>query len=105
MKYLMVLWCMGLLAGCLSGLANRKDIPLADSDSDQPTASEGQMSDSAPTPEEVSMVATPTTFRADLEDYGAAPELTNDVWLNTDQPLRLAELRGKVVLLEMWTFG
>jgi hypothetical protein len=41
----------------------------------------------------------------DLEDYGPAPELTNEVWLNVDHPLRLADLRGQVVLLEMWTFG
>lgn len=40
-----------------------------------------------------------------LKDFGPAPELNNDVWLNVDQPLRLADLRGKVVLLEMWTFG
>jgi hypothetical protein len=40
-----------------------------------------------------------------LEDYGPAPELTNEVWLNADQPLRLADLRGQVVLLDMWTFG
>jgi len=40
-----------------------------------------------------------------LPDLGKAPELENEVWLNTEQPLRLAELRGKVVLLEMWTFG
>lgn len=40
-----------------------------------------------------------------LPDHGIAPELTNEVWLNTDDPLRLADLRGKVVLLEMWTFG
>ena len=46
-----------------------------------------------------------TAAPADLPDYGEAPELTNDVWLNTDQPLRLADLRGKVVLLDMWTFG
>lgn len=38
-------------------------------------------------------------------DLGPAPELTNEVWLNVDAPLRLADLRGKVVLLEMWTFG
>jgi thiol-disulfide isomerase/thioredoxin len=40
-----------------------------------------------------------------LPDLGLAPELTNEIWLNVDEPLRLADLRGKVVLLEMWTFG
>jgi hypothetical protein len=44
-------------------------------------------------------------FRAALPDLGEAPELTNAIWLNTDRPLRLAELRGKVVLIDMWTFG
>jgi thiol-disulfide isomerase/thioredoxin len=39
-----------------------------------------------------------------LRDYGLAPELENDVWLNTDHPLRLKDLRGKVVAIEMWTF-
>jgi thiol-disulfide isomerase/thioredoxin len=43
-------------------------------------------------------------FHADLPDLGAAPELNNKVWLDTDRPLRLADLRGKVVLLDMWTF-
>ena len=40
-----------------------------------------------------------------LTDFGEAPELTNETWLNTPEPLRLADLRGQVVLLEMWTFG
>jgi thiol-disulfide isomerase/thioredoxin len=40
-----------------------------------------------------------------LPDLGPAPELTSEVWLNVERPLRLGDLAGKVVLLEMWTFG
>lgn len=40
-----------------------------------------------------------------LPNYGPAPELNNEIWLNTEQSLRLADLRGNVVLLDMWTFG
>jgi hypothetical protein len=42
---------------------------------------------------------------ASLPDLGSAPELTNETWLNVDAPLRLANLRGKVVAIDMWTFG
>jgi thiol-disulfide isomerase/thioredoxin len=42
---------------------------------------------------------------ASLPDLGPAPELTNATWLNVDAPVRLADLRGKVVIVEMWTFG
>jgi thiol-disulfide isomerase/thioredoxin len=35
-----------------------------------------------------------------------APELSgHHGWLNTDKPLSLAALRGKVVLLDFWTYG
>jgi thiol-disulfide isomerase/thioredoxin len=43
--------------------------------------------------------------KSNLPDLGPAPELSNTTWLNVDAPLRLANLRGKVVLLDMWTFG
>lgn len=33
-----------------------------------------------------------------------APDITNPNWLNSE-PLRLADLRGKVVMVEFWTFG
>jgi thiol-disulfide isomerase/thioredoxin len=33
-----------------------------------------------------------------------APEVANEVWLNSE-PSRLSQLRGKVVLVEFWTFG
>jgi hypothetical protein len=45
------------------------------------------------------------TSASSLPDLGPAPELTNETWLNVDSPLRLADLRGKVVAIDMWTFG
>ncbi|MDR4479606.1 MAG: redoxin domain-containing protein [Nitrospira sp.] len=33
-----------------------------------------------------------------------APEITNQTWLNSER-LHLADLKGKVVLVEFWTFG
>lgn len=58
----------------------------------------GTASIEADTPEPA-LTATP------LPDLGPAPELTNEIWLNVDAPLRLADLRGNVVAIEMWTFG
>jgi len=46
-----------------------------------------------------------TAIGVQLVDLGPAPELENEIWLNVEQPLRLADLHGKVVLLDMWTFG
>jgi len=40
---------------------------------------------------------------ASLPSKGLAPELNNEVWYNSD-PLKLADLRGKVVMVEFWTF-
>ena len=56
------------------------------------TESESETSKSMPT-------------RASLPDLGPAPELTNEIWLNVEAPLHLADLRGKVVAIDMWTFG
>ncbi len=33
-----------------------------------------------------------------------APELNGAAWLNTDHPLTLADLKGKLVLLDFWTY-
>ncbi|HID53926.1 MAG TPA: hypothetical protein EYP41_18045 [Anaerolineae bacterium] len=43
--------------------------------------------------------------QADLPDLGAAPEIENTVWINADEPVTIASQRGKVILLEFWTFG
>jgi len=43
--------------------------------------------------------------RGGLPDYGVAPPLHADgIWINS-RPLTLAQLRGKVVLLDFWTYS
>jgi hypothetical protein len=54
-------------------------------------------STSTPTP--------PPQPAADIPDLGPAPEITNEVWINAPAPLTLQGLRGKVVLVEFWTYG
>jgi hypothetical protein len=61
------------------------------------------------TPVEEASIPTPTSTPAGppapTTNYGPAPEIDTEVWLNTDVPLRLADLRGKVALIEFWTYG
>lgn len=54
---------------------------------------------------QISKPSEPTMGSASLPDLGPAPELANESWLNVDAPLRLANLRGSVVAIDMWTFG
>ena len=55
---------------------------------------------------ETGVLSTPPMHKPlTLKDYGPAPELAGDTWINAQSPLRLDDLRGKVVALEMWTFG
>ena len=80
LRWLVFGFLMFMLTACARSLSNPQDSSLNDESQAQHT-------------------------RADLEDLGAAPELNNEIWLNTEGPLRLADLGGKVVLLDMWTFG
>ena len=64
--------------------------------------------DTTPAAPATTIAPTATTlppFVADLPVLGIAPELHDGAWLNNASPLSMAGLRGKVVALEMWTFG
>src|SRR6185503_7961756 len=46
-----------------------------------------------------------TALAQDKAPAKKAPELDGGVvWFNTDKPIRLEELKGKIVLLDFWTF-
>lgn len=59
---------------------------------------------SAPAPAETATKQPPAPA-IQFSDSGPAPEIANETWINAAAPLTLADLRGKVVLLEFWTFG
>jgi thiol-disulfide isomerase/thioredoxin len=61
------------------------------------TMKQETMTEAGPTPAQLQLLA-------GLENQGMPPELRNQVWLNSD-PLKLADLHGKVVIVEFWTFG
>ncbi len=42
---------------------------------------------------------------ADGDDLRAPEFPANFQWLNTDKPLSLRALKGKIVLLDFWTYG
>lgn len=50
------------------------------------------------------LTAAQAELLASLPNQGPAPELQNDIWFNSE-PLRLADLRGNVVIVEFWTYG
>ena len=86
MKFLLSVILLIILSACASA--------------DSSVSPQGLISDSSEKPDNLQELD-----ELHLKNHGLAPELTNQVWLNTDHPLRLADLKGKVVLIEMWTFG
>lgn len=106
MRFLLLILLVILASGCAvmeNTVSTLQPTPLSMApENTQESVSE--MVEENPTQNATSAPAN-QAIKSDLEDLGPAPEIKNDVWLNIDSPLRLAELAGKVVLLEMWTFG
>jgi cytochrome c biogenesis protein CcdA/peroxiredoxin len=51
------------------------------------------------------LAATPKTAKSALPDFGVAPSLhAGGAWINS-QPLTLSQLKGKVVLVDFWTYS
>ena len=54
----------------------------------------------------LTLISVGTLMSAQERPKVRAPEITGGRgWLNTDKPLSLAALKGKVVLLDFWTYG
>ena len=65
----------------------------------------GKRAREATGPRKSTFTAQPNAAAADLKDYGPAPDFTGiTAWLNS-RPLTVSQLRGKVVLVDFWTYS
>jgi hypothetical protein len=104
MRYILLVVLLPLLAACATSEGQEEPSSQAEINPEVKIESDPTQSVNRTLIPEQEPEPGPTS-QVELPNLGPAPELTNEVWLNTEQPLRLADLKGQVVLLEMWTFG
>lgn len=108
---------ISLLAGCLAPPPSSPAAQILEQTSEQsqpivqsPAISETSSTETSSTKTGTvvdsgsSLSAEHQLILAGLPSRGVAPELFNQTWLNST-PLKLADLRGKVVMIKFWTFG
>ena len=109
MLFLITLAAAGvLLAACQQGAPKGSTRPTPVTVASLDETFGGEPAAPVPTSTPIPTQPPPTPFSgppAPTTNYGPAPEIDADVWLNVDAPLRLADLRGKVALIEFWTYG
>lgn len=81
-------------------MAQMETAPMAE----EPEMMESKSAEAASMKDDAVMTPAQAQLLASLKNQGTPPELSNEVWLNS-QPLKLADLHGKVVIVEFWTFG
>lgn len=95
---------LGLASGCAADRrVGRANVACAEQVCEVATMTPREIeATSAATTETAEATATPTRSFAGTEPAPAFPPLD---WLNTERPLTLKDLRGKVVVLDFWTYG
>jgi hypothetical protein len=93
-----------VMAGCAAGDVQDPPLDAPVTGNQEPRSNLEKNPAAVPSPSDAP-VPTATPNLAPLPVIGPAPSWDNDTWINTDNPLLLEDLRGKVVLLEFWTFG
>ena len=84
--------------------AAKEEAMAAETDASDGTDEQTTAADDSDSALVVGPTAQQLEILAKLRPQGEAPELFNEVWLNAE-PMKLADLRGKVVLVEFWTYG
>ena len=100
------LMLLALLAGCGGNETLPNDRPVDADPAAIPTAAAATPAPTAPNASAGSPASEDSADEGPLAGTIPAPAFPDDLdWLNVSRPLTLAELRGKVVLLDFWTYG